>query len=68
MDYKIVQNAPSVCVELCRLHTKLKIFSQESMDNSRVKYKNVLDEIKINPHVGSIKVRLKLNDVRHDLM
>lgn len=33
-----------------------------------MKYKIFLDEIKINPHVGSIKVRLKSNDVRHDLM
>lgn len=42
--------------------------SQENINNSRMKYKIFLDEIKPNPHVGSINAVLKSNGVRHDLM
>lgn len=58
---------------LCRLHTKFekKIFSQKcigQLNGEIQKKRSFLDEIKINPHVGSIKVTLKSNVVRHDLM
>lgn len=32
MDYKIVQNALSVCVALCRLHTKFEDKNKKSQE------------------------------------
>lgn len=41
MDYKIVQNALSICVALCRLHTNFTFFFFKITR----KYKQLKDEI-----------------------